>query len=178
MSAVSSSSVLVKTSPTGLGLFAQMPFQPGDRILKLDGPRFNRDNPIHQTESGANLLQTGWRTYILLKAPAVYANHSCDPNAGIRDNRELVAIRAIAPGEEIRFDYSTTMAEDFWTMRCQCGSPQCRGTIKDFRELPPPVQKRYLDLGLVQKFIARSHVRSLNKRQDHRDQDGSGQPGA
>jgi hypothetical protein len=173
VSAVSRSSVLVKASRTGLGLFAQIPFQPGDRILKLDGPRFNRDNPIHQTESGANLLQTGWRTYILLKAPAVYANHSCDPNAGIKDNRELVAIRAIAPGEEICFDYSTTMAENFWTMRCLCGSPQCRGTVKDFRELPPPVQKRYLDLGLVQKFIARGQVRTLNKRHDNSGQTGA-----
>jgi hypothetical protein len=170
VSAASRSSVLVKASRTGLGLFAKVPFRPGDRILKLDGPRFNRDNPIHQTESGANLLQTGWRTYILLEAPAVYANHSCDPNAGIRDNRELVAIRAIAPGEEICFDYSTTMAENFWTMRCLCGSPQCRGTVKDFRDLPPPVQKRYLDLGLVQRFIARNQTRTLRKLQGNSNQ--------
>jgi hypothetical protein len=145
--------------PVGRGLFAARDYQPGEVILRLGGPRYGREDPIHLTEAGANLLQTGPRSYILLEAPAVFANHSCDPNAGIRANRTLVAIRPITAGQEVRFDYSTTMAEDYWTLQCRCGSPLCRGVVTDFRLLPPEIKQRYLDLGVVQGFIARAERR-------------------
>jgi len=146
--------VEVRPCALGRGLFARRAFGPGDLILRLDGPRYGRSDPIHATEAGANLLQTGRRTYILLHPPAVFVNHSCDPNAGVMDNRRLVAIRTIAPGEEITFDYSTTMDEDFWTLECRCGAANCRGRVTDFRELPASLRRRYLDLGVVPRFIA------------------------
>ena len=150
-------SLRIARSNTGHGLFAGRPFAPGDLILTLRGPRYDRDHPIHGTPGGANLLQTGWRTYILLESPGVFANHSCNPNAGIRGNRRLVAIRRIDPDDEIRFDYSTTMAEDYWTLECSCGDPLCRRQVRDFKYLPQEIQARYLDLGVVQKFIARRY---------------------
>ncbi|MCB1151144.1 SET domain-containing protein, partial [bacterium] len=101
--------VEVRPCAIGRGLFARRAYAPGELILRLDGPRYEREDPIHATEQGANLLQTGRRTYILLSEPAVFANHSCDPNAGVVENRKLVAIRAIEPEDEITFDYSTTM---------------------------------------------------------------------
>jgi hypothetical protein len=140
----------------GRGLFALREFAAGETILKLTGRRYGRDDPIHQTPVGANLLQTGWRTYILLESPGVFANHSCNPNAGIRNGRTLVALRTIRPGAEICFDYSTTMAENFWTMACRCGDPACRGVVEDFLRLPEPLRRRYLEQGVVQRFIARS----------------------
>ncbi len=146
--------VAVGNCDLGRGLFAARPFAAGELILKLTGPRYDRNDPIHKTPEGANLLQTGWRTYILLQHPGVFANHSCDPNAGIRHNRLLVAIREILPGQEINFDYSTTMAENFWTMPCRCGASNCRGLITDFMNLPREVQDHYLQLGIVQGFIA------------------------
>lgn len=138
----------------GRGLFATRAFHPDDLILVLNGPPYGRDDPIHATEVGANLLQTGRRSYILLGEPGVFANHSCEPNAGIRGNRRLVAIRPIMPGDEIRFDYSTTMDENYWTMPCRCDSPGCRGKVEDFHCLPLAVRRRYLDLNVVQGFIA------------------------
>ena len=138
----------------GRGLFAGREYSSGELILNLQGARYERDDPIHGTPGGANLLQTGWRTYILLEPPGVFANHSCNPNAGIRGNRRLVAIRSISAGEEIRFDYSTTMAENYWTMPCRCGDPVCRGVVEDFSKLSRTTQERYLHLGVVQGFIA------------------------
>lgn len=146
--------VVVRECELGRGLFAARSFAPGELILRFTGRRYGRDDPIHQTETGANLLQTGWRTYILLDPPGVYANHSCRPNAGVVHNRMLAAIEPIAEGQEIRFDYSTTMAENFWTMPCRCGAPGCRATVTDFRLLPAAVRERYLRLGIVQGFIA------------------------
>lgn len=151
--------VLVGPSPLGSGLFAGRDFATGELIVSMHGPRYDRDDPIHAEPYSANLLQTGQRTYILLDPPGVFANHSCDPNAGIVQNRRLVAIRTIACGEEIRFDYSTTMDEDLWTMECRCGSPQCRGMVTDFKRLPPDVRARYLSLGIVQGFITRKYGR-------------------
>ncbi|MFT5233871.1 MAG: hypothetical protein ACI9UK_001332 [Candidatus Krumholzibacteriia bacterium] len=138
----------------GRGLFAETTFEPRQLIMKLTGYRYDRGHPIHRSAIGPNLLQTGWHTYILLTSPGVYANHSCNPNAGIADNRNLVAIRPILPGDEIFFDYSTTMDEHDWTMPCRCGEDKCRGVVRDFEELPASVQAYYLKLGVVQKFIA------------------------
>jgi hypothetical protein len=72
---------------------------------------------------------------------------------GIKNERMLIALRPIETGEEIRFDYSTTMSADHWTMECRCGQPTCRRVILDFHHLPPIMQNRYLQLGVVQRFI-------------------------
>jgi len=151
----------------GRGLFAARAFIPGELILNLSGSRYGREHPIHDTARGANLLQTGWRTYIMLESPGVYANHSCNPNAGIQGNRNLVAIRPIASGDEICFDYSTTMAENFWTMPCCCGELCCRGVVEDFGKLPREIRTRYLALGVVQRFIARRYI-ATGPDLDHR----------
>jgi SET domain-containing protein len=73
--------------------------------------------------------------------PGDVVNHSCDPNSKIVIYGSglfqplvsclicLVAIRDIAAGEEITYDYEATMYDDPWTMKCNCGLPCCRGVI-------------------------------------------------
>jgi uncharacterized protein len=59
-----------------------------------------------------------------------FVNHSCDPNAGIKGQIFLEAMRDIAVGEEITFDYAMTIsAELFATMKCYCKKDLCRGVI-------------------------------------------------
>jgi uncharacterized protein len=76
---------------------------------------------------------------------ARFINHSCDPNceAVIYDNRHIwiEAIRDIAPGEELLYDYQyertddhTDEDEEFYA--CHCGADGCRGTI-----LAPPKKR-------------------------------------
>jgi hypothetical protein len=65
----------------------------------------------------------------------------------------LIALKPIPAGEEIRFDYSTTMSEDHWTLECRCGEPDCRGLVKDFHLLPSVLQEQYVERGIVQTFI-------------------------
>lgn len=151
--------VFVAACNVGRGVFAGRRFAPGELILSFTGRRVDRDDPMHLTPAAANLLQTGARTYILPEPPGIFVNHSCNPNAGIRDNRRLVALSEIVPGQEIRFDYSTTMDEDLWTMECACGQPNCRRVVRDFRCLPATVQETYLALGVVSRFIARRYGR-------------------
>jgi len=61
--------------------------------------------------------------------PADNVNHSCDPNAGMRGQITLVAMRPIAPGEEITFDYAMADSSSFDEFDCACGSPRCRGRV-------------------------------------------------
>lgn len=67
----------------------------------------------------------------------MYLNHHCEPNAML-DGRRLVALRDIAAGEGVTFDYNSTeweMAEPF---ACHCGSARCVGTVRGakYRDRP------------------------------------------
>lgn len=72
-----------------------------------------------------------------------FANHSCNPNCRIYVALpliHLVALRDIAVGEEITYDYGVTMYDDPWTMKCNCGESNCRGLIGDRRTTTDYVQ--------------------------------------
>lgn len=75
--------------------------------------------------------------------PADYINHSCDPNAGIRGQISLVAMRPIAAGEEITFDYAMSDSSAFDEFDCACGSPVCRGRVTGNDWLRPELWERY-----------------------------------
>lgn len=145
--------VVVGRSAQGRGVFAARPFEPGAPILRLDGPVLDTEAMLALGTQRVFALQVGPARFIDLGSPGRYLNHSCDPNAGIVDDRTVTALRAIVPGEEIRFDYSTAMREDHWTMECRCGEYLCRRVVLDFHHLPPITQNRYLQLGVVQHFI-------------------------
>lgn len=147
--------IYVAECELGRGVFAARAIRKGEVILNYRGRRFDRDDPIHHTPDASMLLQTGSRTYILPEVPSIYVNHSCVPNAGLFGNRRLTALVDILPGEQVTFDYSTTMDDGIWSLECRCGHAECRGVIEDFRHLPPRLQRHYLDLGIVQGFIAR-----------------------
>lgn len=138
----------------GLGVFAARAVRAGEVILSFTGPRF----------SGAALEARGFRpgyplqverdVFVELDLPGVLVNHGCDPNTGLTGALELIALAAIAPGEELLYDYSTTMLEDDqWSMRCGCGAPICRGEVRDFPRLPPERQRVLLAAGVVLPFI-------------------------
>lgn len=94
-----------------------------------------------------------------------FVNHSCAPNTGVRFTDYgivLLVLREIAKGEEIAWDYSTTMHHNTWVMRCDCRAQGCRGLVGEFDALPPERQAYYLAEGVVAPFIVRAHAaRSL-----------------
>ena len=150
---MSMSSVVVGRSAIGRGVFAARYFEPGQPILTFGGQVLTKVDMLALGPERAYALQIGAAEFLDLTSPGRYLNHSCDPNAGMSDDRVLLALRPIVPGEEIRFDYSTTMREDHWTMECRCGEYLCRRVVLDFHHLPPITQNRYLQLGIVQRFI-------------------------
>lgn len=146
----------IRQSAYGRGVFAGEPIPAGTLIARFTGP-FLR------------YAETNESTYALQIGPDLYIggsggvddlfNHSCDPNAGVMiegTSAELHAIRDILPGEEIAFDYSTTLDEGDFTMKCRCSSPSCRGVVGDGRDLPDAVWQRYLALGVLPKYVQES----------------------
>jgi SET domain-containing protein len=72
----------------------------------------------------------------------LYSNHSCDANIGMRGEITFVAMRDIRAGEELTHDWATTDDDDY-SVKCNCGAPNCRGTLtgKDWER--PELQARY-----------------------------------
>jgi SET domain-containing protein len=82
----------------------------------------------------------------------LYSNHSCDANLGIRGEITFVAMRDIRAGEELTHDWATT-DDDEYSVKCKCGSPNCRGTLtgKDWQR--PELQARYA--GYFSAYLAK-----------------------
>jgi len=72
----------------------------------------------------------------------VYTNHSCEPNIAIQGQIVFVAMRNIAPGEELTHDWATT--DDLhYEMQCHCGRPSCRGAITGKDWMKQELQEKY-----------------------------------
>ena len=152
----------IKATDKGKSVFADSDIRKGDFICEFTGPVYTMEEykKLHDPCNN-HFLQIDDDRFM---GPSGNAddliNHSCNPNCGLtyRNGRvELIAITGIRKGEELTFDYSTTMDEDCWEMDCLCGDPLCRGTVRDFRHLPDHLRKRYIELGVVMPFIARKY---------------------
>jgi hypothetical protein len=78
-----------------------------------------------------------------MQEPADYVNHSCSPNAGLCGQISLVAMRDIAAGEEITFDYAMSDSSSFDEFECGCGAATCRGRVSGSDWKRPELWKRY-----------------------------------
>lgn len=75
-----------------------------------------------------------------------YLNHNCNPNAGIKGQISVVAMKDIKKGEEVTFDYGTVLYREegapHYSFKCLCGSKECRGEVTQFDWKIPSVQKK------------------------------------
>jgi len=147
--------LVVRQGTHGQGVFTEEPIAAATSIIRFTGPLLR-----HAETTAATLaLQIGPDQYIGSSGGFDdFINHSCEPNAGFKIEgtvADLYAIRDIAAGEEILFDYSTTLDEDDFTMACQCGRPSCRKIIGDGKYLPHDVWQRYVGLGILPDYVLR-----------------------
>lgn len=130
----------------GRGLFARKAFKAGEHVFEFDGvKRGEKGYAMSVNAYSTHAIVVGSSGYFLVYAapmkdsPLRYLNHSCNPNMARKgeDQFGFVAIRDIAPGEELTADYSLLEANPYWTMDgCGCGSAECRHTIGDVSSLP------------------------------------------
>jgi uncharacterized protein len=130
----------------GRGVYARVPIPDWTRIIEYCGER------ITTAESDARYPDddsTPYHTFLfeiddefVVDAAfggnaARWINHSCDPNCEVvlEDGRLYIeAIRDIAPGEELTYDYNFILpVRHSPAMKrrypCSCGSAVCRGTM-------------------------------------------------
>jgi hypothetical protein len=128
------------------GVFARMPLAKGELIAIFGGAVCHWEALMALPEALRSLsLQVDDELFLVPEriGEGDYVNHSCTPNAGLSGQICLVAMRDIAPGEEIRFDYTMCDSLPYDEFDCECGEPNCRGRVTgddwQIREL----QKRY-----------------------------------
>ncbi|HNK63137.1 MAG TPA: SET domain-containing protein-lysine N-methyltransferase [Anaerolineales bacterium] len=80
-------------------------------------------------------------------------NHSCEPSLGFSGQIALVAMRDIAAGEELTFDYAMSDGGPYDEFDCACGSPFCRGRVTGNDWKLPELWARYE--GYFSNYLAR-----------------------
>jgi hypothetical protein len=144
--------------PGGKGLFAKQAIVKGTRLFGEDDWADEEERKSFSTLSLQQFseLKPGLREVFLryasnaspeqitgafrpemVRDPINFINHSCDPNAGYDGNGNIVALRGIADGEEIRMDYGTFTFSFDHEFTCRCQALWCRGKVmaKDWPEL-------------------------------------------
>jgi len=133
----------------GKGLFAKAAIPKGEVVAVKGGHILNqREWTELEKELGSAEIQISEALFIApvckkqREGSMLYTNHSCDPNIAIQGQIVFVAMRDIAPGEELTHDWATTDDLDY-EMTCNCGSPNCRGTITGKDWMKKELQEKY-----------------------------------
>jgi SET domain-containing protein len=137
----------------GIGVFAAAPIRRHQLITRCVG-RVVRSVELSPDHSA---VQIGADLWIASPGDALddWINHSCEPNIGfVTGEPVFYALRSIERGEELVWDYSTSLTERDWRLRCRCGASACRRVVRPFAELPADHRSRLLPVSL--RYIRRA----------------------
>jgi uncharacterized protein len=143
----------------GSGVFAAQPISKGERIIEYLGERISHaeaDRRYATKDASDNhtfLFIVDRNTVIDAGVggnAARLINHSCDPNCEsvIEGRRVFIdAVRSIAPGEELVYDYQIQRDADDpadidAVFACRCHADACRGTMLWPAKRPAKKMKR------------------------------------
>ena len=133
--------VIRSSSLHGAGVYTTSPIAEGSRILEYTGPRLRAkqtDGMYADSEVTYLFGMDDGKTVIDGFGMAAFVNHSCQPNCDtdqIDDRVWIIALRDIAAGEELTYDYNIYDAEPGEDSPCYCGAHSCRGTMFSEAEL-------------------------------------------
>ena len=135
--------VVKRTRKLGRGVFAKEPIRRGETIAAFDGPVYDGEFDGWTKDLLNHAIQIGKEKWRDSKGIARLLNHSCEPNCGNKGLTRIVAMRDIAAGEQLTWDYEMTEKSDWWRLRCRCGSARCRKRIGNHSNLPRSVRRKY-----------------------------------
>lgn len=144
---------------SGKGTFAKIKIPSGTSITTLTGKPIVTEDVTAEIcaelgISGDDPLQIGDALFLILNYESKTINHSCNPNAGIKNQSDLYAIKDIDINDEITYDYSTTSGvNDKWTMKCGCETETCRRKIGNILSIPFMTLKTYIQLNILPDYI-------------------------
>lgn len=138
--------LVVRPSPIhAVGVYTTTAIRKGARIVEYVGERITPEEADRRYEGSPRTYLYGLedgKTIIDGHGIGAYLNHSCDPNCEVDEIKGrvwLFAVRNIAPGEELVWDYN--LYDDDDPAPCYCGSPKCRGTMYS-REWMAKIRRR------------------------------------
>ncbi len=138
---------VVSLGARGRGVVAERNFKKGEVIAIWRGSIITESEAIALPESErSQLLQVDEDAFLVTHKALLtvdYINHSCEPNCGFTDSTTLVAMREIAAGEAITFDYAMSDTKTIFAFDCWCGSAKCRKQISGDDWRLADLQKRY-----------------------------------
>jgi len=122
------------------GCYTTTPIAKGTRVVEYTGPIIDKEEADRRYEHKpvTYLFGIGDGSKVIDgHGIAMFINHSCDANCETEeiDGRVwIMAIRDIAAGEELCYDYCLYDGEDE-EAPCNCGSKTCRGSMYSAEEL-------------------------------------------
>lgn len=144
---VTPSAVVRRAGAPGLGLFVTGPVTEGEVVVAFGGrvchleefSQLSEDRQVHS-------LQIAEELFLVCPEqaePADVVNHSCEPNCGLAGNVLLVALRDIAAGEQLTFDYAMCDSDPYDEFECACATASCRRKVTGNDWMLPELQQRY-----------------------------------
>jgi uncharacterized protein len=135
--------LIIRSSPiNGAGCYTTTPIKDGSKVLEYTGPRLSKEEAdlLYETRDITYLFGVGdGATVIDGYSMAMFLNHSCDPNCETDEDEHghvwISAIRNIAAGEELVYDYNLYDGELDDPSTCYCGAKSCRGTMYSEKEI-------------------------------------------
>ncbi|HVW79026.1 MAG TPA: SET domain-containing protein-lysine N-methyltransferase [Alloacidobacterium sp.] len=134
-------SLIIRSSAIhAAGCYTTAPIKKGTRIVEYTGPRITKEeaDEKYQDSPTTYLFGIGDGDFVIDgHGTAMFINHSCDPNCETDEVRGRVwikAIRDIAAGEELTYEYNLYDGEDD-DCQCNCGAEKCRGTMFSEEEI-------------------------------------------
>lgn len=135
----------------GKGLFAKQKISKDEQLAVFGGYVMRRDQAlVFPEEISDECINVTENLVMGVKYEseverASFFNHCCDPNAGMKGQIFLIAMRDIKEGEEITFDYATTLCDEVkpYALKCLCGTKNCRNVITDNDWKNESLQRKY-----------------------------------
>ena len=141
-------------------LFAKEKIKKGEIVFKVKGPIIHYPKPP-KSEIGFRWLGIEKNTWLIPKRdnPWYVMCHSCEPNVGLQNRTNVVAMRTIFPHQEITIDDSITEADLNWKVTCSCHSKNCRKEIRSIQYLPQKLYKKYQPF--IPKFFQNTYKKGI-----------------
>jgi uncharacterized protein len=149
----------------GLGhhTVAVEPIAAGETVAAFGGRCVDRHEldllPLHQQARSIQIDDGLYMAGAPEPEPGDFVNHSCAPNCGMRGAVLVVAMRDIAVGEELSYDFAMADGDDD-EFDCTCGAPSCRGRITGRDWMLPELQLAYR--GYFSPYLAERISRLVN----------------
>lgn len=126
--------IIRSSSIHAAGCYTTTPIRKGARVVEYTGPRISKELADEKYDDSPTTYLFGVGNgdeVIDGHGTAMFVNHSCAPNCETDeiDGRVWIcAIRDIAAGEELTYDYFLYDGDED-EARCNCGAETCRGTM-------------------------------------------------